>query len=202
MAPRLTVHEGDEGLTIEPTATPTGSVELVVDREHFERIVLGDLRAATVSIDIATADFKAMLVPTGRSDRRADSIVALLRAKASDGVEVRVLHAGVPSTAARAELHDLPENLRVRRCPRLHAKAVIVDSRTLYLGSANLTGAGLGAKAESRRNFEWGVRSGSAELIDGVAQQFNALWEGRHCAGCGRREVCPVPLESPDLGVG
>jgi len=202
MPPRLTVYERDDGLTIEPAATPTGSVELVVDREHLERIVLGDLRAAAVSIDIATADFKAMLVPTGRADRRADSIVALLRARAREGVEVRILHAGVPSTAARAELHDRPDNLRIRRCPRLHAKAVIVDSRTLYLGSANLTGAGLGAKADSRRNFEWGVRSASAELIDGVAQQFNALWEGRHCAGCGRREVCPVPLESPDLGDG
>ncbi len=44
-----------------------------------------------------------------------------------------------------------------RRCPRLHAKAVIIDCRAMYLGSANLTGAGLGAKADKRRNFEMGI---------------------------------------------
>jgi hypothetical protein len=25
------------------------------------------------------------------------------------------------------------------------------------------------------------------------------LWEGHRCAGCGRRDVCPVPLEEPSL---
>src|SRR5438552_3618023 len=81
------------------------------------------------------------------------------------GVEVRLLHAGVPSAAALLELKEgLPKNLWIRRCPRLHAKTVIVDARGMYLGSANLTGAGLGAKADGRRNFEWGVWTESAGM--------------------------------------
>jgi phosphatidylserine/phosphatidylglycerophosphate/cardiolipin synthase-like enzyme len=178
----------------------TGQAELVVDAQHFQRIVRDGICAATVSVDISTADFKAMLVPRNDNSRRADSIVAVLRKLAAKGVEVRILHAGVPSGAALLELKaGLPESMRIRRCPRLHAKAVVIDARAMYLGSANLTGAGLGAKADGRRNFEWGVWTQSPPLIEAVLDEFNALWEGQHCDGCKRRDVCPVPLEEPEL---
>jgi phosphatidylserine/phosphatidylglycerophosphate/cardiolipin synthase-like enzyme len=81
----------------------------------------------------------------------------------------------------------------------LHAKTVIIDSIAMYLGSANLTGAGLGAKADGKRNFEMGIWTQSSDLIDAVLEQFNALWEGRNCVGCRRKDVCPVPLEEPSL---
>jgi phosphatidylserine/phosphatidylglycerophosphate/cardiolipin synthase-like enzyme len=172
----------------------------VVDADHFRRIVLEGICNARVSIDIATADFKAMLVPTGTGRRRAESIVAILRKLANKGVEIRLLHAGVPSSAALVELKEgLPENLTIRRCPRLHAKTVVIDARAMYLGSANLTGAGLGAKADGRRNFEWGIWTTGAQMIESVLDQFNALWEGQQCATCKRKDVCPVPLEEPEL---
>ena len=76
---------------------------------------------------------------------------------------------------------------------------MIVDSRSMYLGSANLTGAGLGAKADGRRNFEWGVWTTGSQLIESVLDQFNALWEGQQCTTCKRKDVCPVPLEEPEL---
>jgi phosphatidylserine/phosphatidylglycerophosphate/cardiolipin synthase-like enzyme len=175
-------------------------LELIIDSAHLDCVVARLLRAR-VSVDIATADFKAMLIPSagfGRS--RAPSIVTHLRRLAQRGVEVRILHAGVPSSAAREELRrGLPDRLRIRRCPRLHAKAVIVDASAMYLGSANLTGAGLGAKAAHRRNFEWGIWTSRFDLLDAVLQQYNNLWEGHRCEGCGRRDVCPVPLEEPQL---
>ena len=34
---------------------------------------------------------------------------------------------------------------------------------------------------------------------DATLEQFNALWEGHECKKCGRRDVCPVPLEEPEL---
>jgi phosphatidylserine/phosphatidylglycerophosphate/cardiolipin synthase-like enzyme len=176
-----------------------GQAELVVDAEHFARIVRGGILTATTSLDIATADFKAMLVPEPVT-RRARSIVEVLRRLTERGVEIRLLHAGTPSSAALRELkRALPTGLTIRRCPRLHAKAVVIDCRRMYLGSANLTGAGLGAKADGRRNFELGVWTESPDLIDGVLEQFNALWEGRRCTSCKRKDVCPVPLEEPDL---
>src|SRR5207344_3512054 len=102
--------------------------------------------------------------------------------------EIRLLHAGVPSTAALLELRkSLPTGLTIRRCPRLHSKAVIIDSASLYLGSANLTGAGLGAKADERRNFEMGIVTRAPEMLDRVMNEFNSLWEGRHCGTCKRR---------------
>src|SRR3954470_13398935 len=194
-------------IRIEPSpksarAAARGEAELVVDGEHFQRIVLEGICTAKVSVDIATADFKAMLVPVGGGSggrgRRAESIVAVLRKLANKGVEIRLLHAGVPSSAALIELKkELPANLIIRRCPRLHAKTVIIDAQRMYLGSANLTGAGLGAKADGRRNFEWGVWTSAPAMIDGVLDQFNALWAGQQCDGCKRKDVCPVPLEEP-----
>src|SRR3954453_18617738 len=179
-----------------------GQAELVVDAEHFARIVRGGILGAPTSLDIATADFKAMLDPEP-VPRRARSIVPVLGRLTENGVEIRLLHAGTPSSAALRELKkELPTGLTIRRCPRLHAKAVVVDCRVMYLGSANLTGAGLGAKADGRRNFEMGVWTESPALIDGVLEQFNALWEGHRCTSCKRKDVCPVPLEEPDLGEG
>lgn len=181
------------------TTRPAGTAELVVDAEHFHRVVRTGLATAKTSLDIATADFKAMLVPRAGS-RRAPSIVEVLRGLAGRGVEIRLLHAGTPSAPALRELRQvLPKGLTIRRCPRLHAKTVVVDCRAMYLGSANLTGAGLGAKADGKRNFELGIWTESAALIDGVLEQFNALWEGHHCESCRRKDVCPVPLEEPHL---
>ena len=178
---------------------PAGAAELVVDAEHFTRIVRQGILAARTSVDILTADFKAMLVPEPTT-RRARSIVQVFRHLADRGVEIRLLHAGTPSSAALAELRRaLPANLTIRRCPRLHSKAVIIDSARMYLGSANLTGAGLGAKADGRRNFEMGIWTESPALIDGVLDQFNTLWQGHACTTCKRKDVCPVPLEEPSL---
>jgi phosphatidylserine/phosphatidylglycerophosphate/cardiolipin synthase-like enzyme len=186
---------------------PAGQCELVVDAEHFQRVVKYGMARAKVSLDVMTADFKAMLVPTGRKGRAgggrrgsAESIVAVFRRLAERGVELRILHAGTPSSAALLELRrELPAGLVIRRCPRLHSKAVIIDQRAMYLGSANLTGAGLGAKGDHKRNFEMGVWTTEPRMIEAVSEQFNMLWEGRRCAKCKRKDVCPVPLEEPEL---
>jgi phosphatidylserine/phosphatidylglycerophosphate/cardiolipin synthase-like enzyme len=182
-------------------STPArGDVELIAGPAHFHRVVRDGICRAKVSIDIMTADFKAMLVPQSGVSSRARSIVEIFRALASRGVEIRLLHAGVPSSAALREMkRALPRGLTIRRCPRLHAKAVIIDATRMYLGSANLTGAGLGAKGEHKRNFELGILTESPSLIDSTLEVFNTLWEGRPCASCRRKDVCPVPLEEPHL---
>lgn len=179
--------------------TALAQTQLICDADHFQQVVREGLCKANVSIDIMTADFKAMLVPDGVS-RRARSIVGIFRRLASKGVEIRILHAGVPSSAALIELKKkLPTNLIIRRCPRLHSKVILIDSRMLYIGSANLTGAGLGAKADGRRNFEMGIWTSDDGMIDRVSQEFNQLWEGHHCESCKRKDICPAPLEEPRL---
>ncbi|MGN6107371.1 MAG: phospholipase D family protein, partial [Kofleriaceae bacterium] len=161
-------------------AAPARSValELISGRGHYERVIAA-VRAAHTSIWIATANVKELLVEDGRaapgrrrSMRRASyvSVLAILDELAARGVELRLLHAELPSRPFREELANHPRlvagALALRRCPRVHMKAVIVDGALLYLGSANWTGAGLGAKGSGRRNFELGVVTDDGPLLD------------------------------------
>jgi phosphatidylserine/phosphatidylglycerophosphate/cardiolipin synthase-like enzyme len=114
------------------------------------------------------------------------------------GVEIRLLHAGLPSRPFREELRRWPRLRRameLRACPRVHCKAVVVDGSLVYLGSANWTGAGLGAKGEGRRNFELGFLSRDDQLLDEVQAYYDGLWTGRPCGKCKLREECPGPLD-------
>jgi phosphatidylserine/phosphatidylglycerophosphate/cardiolipin synthase-like enzyme len=135
-----------------------------------------------------------------RSLKRAQyaSVLAQLDELAARGVELRMLHAELPSRPFRAELAQHPRlvagGLALRRCPRVHMKAVIVDGELLYLGSANWTGAGLGAKGSGRRNFEIGFVTDDGPLLDQVQAMYDRVWTGGECAGCKLRDECPGPL--------
>jgi phosphatidylserine/phosphatidylglycerophosphate/cardiolipin synthase-like enzyme len=126
------------------------------------------------------------------------SILARLDELAARGVELRLLHAELPSRPFREELANHPRlvagGLALRRCPRVHLKAVIVDGAVLYLGSANWTGAGLGAKGSGRRNFELGVVTDDGPLLDHVQALYERIWQGGECAACRLRPECPGPL--------
>jgi phosphatidylserine/phosphatidylglycerophosphate/cardiolipin synthase-like enzyme len=76
------------------------------------------------------------------------------------------------------------------RCVRCHLKAVIIDGEKAFIGSANLSGAGLGAKHENRRNFEIGITSPDTALIDKVTSFFKMIWNGSFCTDCGRKANC------------
>jgi phosphatidylserine/phosphatidylglycerophosphate/cardiolipin synthase-like enzyme len=85
--------------------------------------------------------------------------------------------------------------LELRQCPRNHLKLVIVDGRQVYLGSANWTGAGLGAKHEARRNFEMGLLSQDERLLDAAQEVYERIWRGQECAACRLRDECEMPLD-------
>jgi len=174
-------------------------IRVVLNDDHLASALGEAIAACRHRLFIATADVKDLHVPTG-SARRARSILEVLEQLSGRGVEIRLLHSGVPSSVFLAELKEhVPPNLSMRRCPRVHAKALIADGRRMYLGSANLTGAGLGAKSPRRRNFEAGIWTDEVALIDPVLDMLDAIWTGRRCEDCGRKEYCPVPLEEPDL---
>ena len=73
----------------------------------------------------------------------------------------------------------------------------MIDGTRVYLGSANWTGAGLGAKGSGRRNFEIGFMSEDELLLDDVQALFDRVWSGKACASCRMRELCPSPLDEP-----
>jgi hypothetical protein len=46
-----------------------GDPRLIIDSEHFRAIVQDGILKAKTSVDVMTADFKALLVPVGASRR-------------------------------------------------------------------------------------------------------------------------------------
>ena len=169
-------------------------------RGHYETVVRAVLEAR-VSVWIATANLKGLLVedPGLRGRRRWRPVLELFDGLASRGVELRILYSGHPSRAFREAFDAHPRlvggGLLQRQCPRLHFKAVIIDGRSLYLGSANWTGAGIGAKGASRRNFELGFFTEDELLLDEVQGLYQHLWTGGACGECGLRDSCAAPLD-------
>ncbi|MCG3179094.1 MAG: hypothetical protein BIFFINMI_01425 [Phycisphaerae bacterium] len=179
-------------------------VELILNADHADKALARALGACRHRLFIATADLKdvhlpsAALRPAQGRGGRAESIVDRLDAVGRRGVDVRLLHSGTPSGPFLQELkRRRPAGVTMRRCPRIHAKALIADGRLMYLGSANLTGAGLGAKSPRRRNFEAGIWTDELRLIDPVIDMLDAIWNGHECETCDRKAHCPVPLEEP-----
>jgi phosphatidylserine/phosphatidylglycerophosphate/cardiolipin synthase-like enzyme len=76
----------------------------------------------------------------------------------------------------------------------VHLKTVIVDGALLYLGSANWTGAGLGAKGTGRRNFELGIVTDDGPMLDQIQALYEEIWSGGQCKGCKLKQECPGPL--------
>jgi phosphatidylserine/phosphatidylglycerophosphate/cardiolipin synthase-like enzyme len=182
-------------------------MRLLSGRGHYDTVVRA-VMGANHGVWIATANLKELMVEDGRavpgrartSTRSGyQSVLKVFDELARRNVELRILHATPPSRAFRAEFDRHPRlyrgGLQLRACPRVHLKAVIVDGAFLYLGSANWTGAGLGAKGTGRRNFELGFATSDTGLLDEVQALFDGLWRGAACQGCRLRDVCPDPLD-------
>jgi phosphatidylserine/phosphatidylglycerophosphate/cardiolipin synthase-like enzyme len=165
------------------------SLEYLEDEHIYERVVQDGILKARTSLWIATANVKDMRVKVGRTFQ---SIVHILAPAAERGLDVRLLHSAKPSFRFIESLRKEGTLFPMRRCPRTHFKTVIIDGASMFLGSANLTGAGIGAKKETRRNFEVGIWTHDAELIDRVQSLFNLVWEGEECGTCALRpDTCP-----------
>jgi len=180
-------------------------LRLVRDKQHYVEVVMGAVARAKVSVWIATANVKGLRVeaPLGTHARARKAYVSVLEVfdgLAARRVELRMLHAGLPSRAFRADLKAHARLARgalaMRRCPRVHLKMIAVDGALLYLGSANFTGAGLGAKGDRRRNFEAGVLTDDDLLLDEMQGTFDVIWTGKACRGCALRAVCPAPIDA------
>lgn len=174
--------------------------KLLVDAEHYSELISRAIGEARVSVWIATANIKTMMVeaPIGsraRARGRYISFFETLSDLAKRGVDVCILHAGVPSGPLRKEMEKLrTSRVRMRRCPRVHLKMIAIDGRLLYLGSANFTGAGLGAKGEGRRNFEMGIVTDDTSMLDAAQARFDRIWRGGECGACKLKSECPQPL--------
>ncbi len=169
--------------------------ELLKGPELYQEVVLRRLAEARESVWISTANVKEMFIETGGRFR---SVLELFHQLAARGVELRILHAELPSRPFRKSFEKKRTltrgGLALKICPRVHFKCVLVDGAWVYLGSANLTGAGLGARGEHKRNFELGFVTEDFAVIDQVTALYQSVWAGGECGACKLRELCPDPL--------
>jgi phosphatidylserine/phosphatidylglycerophosphate/cardiolipin synthase-like enzyme len=171
-------------------------LQILAGEELYDEVVLRGLLRATEKVRVVTANLKNFFLDEGLTRRSA---VTAIRELAGAGVSVEILHGGVPTEPF---LHEIktgppmpPGRFEMKFCPRVHWKAVVIDYKTLYVGSANFTGAGIGARDARSRNFELGFLTGSEALLDEANALFDRIWTGEECVSCLRRKECPEPLE-------
>jgi phosphatidylserine/phosphatidylglycerophosphate/cardiolipin synthase-like enzyme len=171
-------------------------IELLEGAELHTRVIQEAVLMAQDYVWIATANLKDMRVPM--AGKRYRPILEVFDQMAKKGVTFRIVHSDLPSRSFRQTLERFPllcgGALELQICPRSHWKMVIVDGRKAYCGSANFTGAGLGAKGENRRNLELGLFTSSEEWVAKLQSLFDEFWMGSHCPGCGYRGQCPDPV--------
>ncbi len=165
----------------------------ISNTDHYN-LVLSRVASVRRSLWIGTADIKDLYVKVGDGTLPFLAVLAQLVRK---GVEVRLIHAKEPGPAFREDFDKYPslaKGLERVLCPRVHFKMLIFDGSAVYLGSANLTGAGIGMKSDGKRNFEAGILTDDLEIVEQAMSQFDDVWIGKHCKACKRREFCADPI--------
>ncbi len=164
-------------------------IEYIADKEHHTK-VLALCDKVRHDLWIGTADLKDLYVEGGRD---VVPFLSVLDKLLKRGVAVRLLHAKEPGENFRADFDKYPglwSKLERKLCPRVHFKIMIFDCSVAYIGSANLTGAGIGMKGDCNRNFEAGILTDEPQLVDAAADHLDSVWLGHCCKTCKRKDFC------------
>ena len=171
------------------------AMKLVNGEETYAAFIQEAVPQAKKSLWIGTADIKNMHQDRGNGYR---PFLKTLEELCCRGVEVRLLHAREPGPRFRADFDRLPK-LRNSPyfervlCPRVHFKCILVDCRRAYIGSANLTGAGMGPRSDKSRNFEMGIDTEDPATIGRLMELYESVFLGYECETCRFRNRCPDP---------
>ena len=164
-------------------------IKYIQNEEHYKE-VLSKASKVKEALWIGTADIKDLYVGD-------EPFLGVLAELVKKGIDVRLIHAKEPGPIFREEFDRYPvliKQLQRQLCPRVHFKIVVFDYREVYIGSANLTGAGIGAKGANKRNFEAGILTDEFEIVDAACEQFDSVWTGKHCKQCLRKDMCGAPI--------
>ena len=161
--------------------------------DHYKD-VLSRVQSVKHLLWIGTADIKDLYIEVGKEKKPFLALIAQLIRR---GVEIRLIHAKEPGQNFREDFDKYPvlyDRLERVLCPRVHSKIIVFDVKEVYIGSANLTGAGIGMKTDNKRNFEAGILTDEQEIVEQAMNQFDEVWMGRLCKACKRREYCSDPI--------
>ena len=176
---------------ITPGALPETSY--IANDAHYDQVI-ERIKDVKKTLWIGTADIKDLYV---KDDRGTKPLLEVLSDLVKKGVAIRLIHAKEPGPAFRQDFDKYPaliEGMERVLCPRVHFKIIIFDLKMAYVGSANLTGAGIGMKGENTRNFEAGILSTNKDFVKNAAEQFDSVWMGSFCKNCKRKEFCSDPI--------
>ncbi|MGD2095485.1 MAG: phospholipase D family protein [Phycisphaerales bacterium] len=165
-------------------------LEFITDRDIYKKVICGRIGKAHKFVWIATSDLKDLHV---EKHGKMVPFLEILSDLVKKHVEIRLLHAKEPGVAFQRDFDKYPNLIKGMErilCPRVHLKSVIIDGDFAYSGSANLTGAGMGAKSEHKRNFESGIITDDKKIVSKVMEQFDNIWRGTHCSACKRKKFC------------
>lgn len=168
-------------------------LSFISDTAHYSS-VLDLVTKAKETLWIGTADIKDLYVVQGKAEKPFLGVLSELIGK---GVEVRLIHAKEPGPNFREDFDRYPRLAKLLErvmCPRVHFKIIIIDQAICYVGSANLTGAGMGMKSATRRNFEAGILTDEPSIVDAAIEEFDKVWRGSECKKCQRRDICTDPI--------
>lgn len=163
--------------------------EYIVDTKHYS-LVLERVKKVKKVLWIGTSDIKDVYIKQGNT---SVPFLKVLSGLIQRGVEVRLIHAKEPGPNFRKDFDKYPAlttGLERVLCPRVHFKLILFDLESAYIGSANLTGAGIGMKGEHTRNFEAGILTSDPILVDKAIEQFDSVWMGSFCTKCKRKAFC------------
>lgn len=165
-------------------------LKFISNSAHYQE-VLSRVQSVKHTLWIGTADIKDVYIEVGKEKKPFLALIAQLIRR---GVDVRLIHAKEPGPNFREDFDKYPvlyDRLERVLCPRVHFKMLVFDGKEVYIGSANLTGAGIGMKAETTRNFEAGILTDDTEIVEQAMDQFDEVWMGKFCKTC---DFCIDPI--------
>ena len=171
--PKTQIQELAEYIRQKQPAEP--EFQYIANDAHYDKVI-DKIKDCKKTLWIGTADIKDLYLKDGRG---TNPLLEVLSDLAKRGVEIRLIHAKEPGPAFRQDFDKYPaliDGMERVLCPRVHFKIIVFDLKTAYVGSANLTGAGLGMKGENTRNFAAGVLSSNKDFVKNAAEQFDNVW--------------------------
>ena len=169
------------------------SVLYISNTDHYKEVI-SRVQSVKHMLWIGTSDIKDMYIEVGNEKKPFLALIAQLIRR---GVEVRLVHAKEPGPNFREDFDKYPvlyNRLERVLCPRVHFEMLVFDGREVYIGSANLTGAGIGMKTDNKRNFEAGILTDNTEIVEQAMNQFDEVWMGKFCKTCKRKDFCLDPI--------